>query len=128
MGRLDEKMFVCRAVGRSMEPRIHDGDYVVFRAKPAGTRQGRIVLVQYRGAADPDTGGSYTVKRYSSEKAAAEGGDWRHARIVLSPTNPQYEPIVFSPGGERACGGHRGDGDGAAGRGIAPWPSPSRRW
>ena len=97
MGRLDERMFVCRAVGRSMEPRIHDGDCVVFRAKPAGTRQGRIVLVQYRGAADPDTGGSYTVKRYSSEKVAAEGGDWRHARIVLSPTNPEYEPIVFSP-------------------------------
>ena len=62
-----------------------------------GLRQGKIVLVQYRGAADPDTGGSYTVKRYSSEKVAAEGGDWRHARIVLSPTNPQYEPIVFSP-------------------------------
>ena len=48
---------------------------MVFRAKPAGTRQGRIVLVQYRGEADPDTGGSYTVKRYSSEKVAAEGGD-----------------------------------------------------
>ena len=96
-GRLDERMFVCRAVGRSMEPRIHDGDYVVFRAKPAGTRQGKIVLVQYRGEADPDTGGSYTVKRYSSEKAASEDDDWRHARIVLSPINPEYEPIVFSP-------------------------------
>ena len=97
VGRLDERMFVCRAVGRSMEPRIHDGDYVVFRAKPAGTRQGKIVLVQYRGAADPDTGGSYTVKRYSSEKAASKDDDWRHARIVLSPINPEYEPIVFSP-------------------------------
>lgn len=97
VGRLDKRMFVCRAVGRSMEPRIHDGDYVVFRAKPAGTRQGKIVLVQYRGEADPDTGGSYTVKRYSSEKAASEDDDWRHARIVLSPINPEYEPIVFSP-------------------------------
>ena len=85
VGRLDERMFVCRALGRSMEPRIHDGDYVVFRAKPAGTRQGRIVLVQYRGAADPDTGGSYTVKRYSSEKVAAEGDDWRHALTRPSP-------------------------------------------
>ena len=97
VGRLDKRMFVCRAVGRSMEPRIHDGDYVVFRAKPAGTRQGKIVLVQYRGAADPDTGGSYTVKRYSSEKAASEEDDWHHARIMLSPINPEYEPIVFSP-------------------------------
>ena len=96
VGRLDERMFVCQAVGRSMEPRIHDGDYVVFRTRPSGTRQGKIVLVQYRGEADPDTGGSYTVKRYSSTTVASEDGEWRHARIELSPTNPDYEPIVLS--------------------------------
>ena len=79
-----------------MEPRIHDGDYVVFRAKPSGSRQGKIVLVQYRGDADPDTGGSYTVKRYSSTKTGAEDGDWRHTRIKLSPVNPEYEPIILS--------------------------------
>ena len=44
VGRLDERMFVCRAVGRSMEPTIRDGDYLVFRAKPEGTRQDKIVL------------------------------------------------------------------------------------
>ena len=96
VGRLDERMFVCRAVGRSMEPRIHDGDYVVFRANTSGTRQGKIVLVEYRGDADPDTGGSYTVKRYSSKKEASEDGGWRHARVELSPINPDYEPIVLS--------------------------------
>ena len=96
VGRLDERMFVCRAVGRSMEPKIRDGDYVVFRAKPPGTRQGKIVLVQYRGDADPDTGGSYTVKRYSSKKVTSEDGDWRHTRVVLSPINPSYDPIVLS--------------------------------
>lgn len=97
-GRLDEHMFVCRAVGRSMEPTIRDGDFIVFRAKPVGSRQGKIVLVQYRGPADPDTGGSFTVKRYSSEKVEADDGDWRHAKIVLSPTNRAYEPIVLMPG------------------------------
>ena len=95
VGRLDERMFVCRAIGRSMEPSIRDGDYIVFRAKPAGTRQGKIVLAQYRGPADPDTGGAFTVKRYSSEKATADEGSWRHTRIVLSPTNPAYQPIVL---------------------------------
>ena len=45
-----------RAVGRSMEPMIHDGDFLVFRANPVGTRQGKIVLAQYRGPADPETG------------------------------------------------------------------------
>ena len=97
IGRLNERMFICRVVGHSMEPTIRDGDYVVFRAKPTGTRQGKIVLAQYRGIADPDTGGAFTVKRYSSEKEAVEDGDWRHTRVVLSPLNPDYEPIVVFP-------------------------------
>ena len=96
IGKLDEGMFVCRAVGRSMEPSIRDGEYLVFRAKPAGTRQGKIVLVQYRGPADPDTGGAFAVKRYRSEKKESPGGGWRHSRVTLSPTNPAYDPIVLT--------------------------------
>jgi SOS-response transcriptional repressor LexA len=96
VGTLDDRMFVCRAVGRSMEPTIHDGDFLVFRADPVGTRQGRIVLAQYRGAADPDTGGSFTVKRYRSEKEAADSS-WRHTRVTLEPLNRSFEPIVFGP-------------------------------
>lgn len=95
VGKLDEQMFVCRAVGRSMEPTIRDGDYVVFRSKPGGTRQGKILLVQYRGPEDPETGGTFTVKRYSSEKGD-DGDGWRHTRVVLSPTNPDYRPIVLT--------------------------------
>jgi SOS-response transcriptional repressor LexA len=94
MGRLDDQMFVAQAVGRSMEPTIHDGDLLVFRANPVGTRQGKIVLAQYRGQADPETGGAFTVKRYSSEKREAEEGEWRHSRIILSPLNKEFEPIV----------------------------------
>jgi hypothetical protein len=75
---------------------MRDGDYVVFRARPTGTREGKIVLAQYRGIADPDTGGAFTVKRYASEKEAAEEGGWRHTRVVLSPLNPDYAPIVVS--------------------------------
>ena len=96
IGKLDERMFVCRAIGRSMEPTIRDGDYAVFRAMPAGTRQGKIVLAQYRGPADPDTGGAFTVKRYSSEKRETDKGKWRHTRIVLSPINPEYTPIIIT--------------------------------
>jgi len=95
VGRIDERMFVCRAIGRSMEPTIRDGDYIVFRAKPAGTRQGKIVLAQYRGPADPDTGGAFTVKRYSSEKEGDDEGGWRHTKVTLSPTNPEYSPIIL---------------------------------
>jgi type III restriction enzyme len=95
IGRLDERMFVCRATGRSMEPTIRDGDYIVLRANPVGTRQGKIVLAQYHGPADSDTGGAFTIKKYSSEKDADEDNEWRHTRIILSPLNPEYKPIVI---------------------------------
>lgn len=95
-GKLDERMFVARAVGRSMEPKIYDGDYLVFRANPVGSRIGKIVLVQYRGPADPESGGAYTVKRYDSEKKFEEGGEWRHERITLSPANPEFSPIILT--------------------------------
>lgn len=94
---LSKGMFVAQAVGRSMEPKIRNGDYLVFRAAPEGTRQGKIVLVQYRGPADPDTGGSYTIKVYSSVKRLDESENEFRQQIVLNPLNPEYEPIHLSP-------------------------------
>ena len=61
-GRLKE-MFAAYVSGRSMEPLIPDGALCLFRRNPTGTRQGRVVLVQDRRIVDPDTGGSFTVKR-----------------------------------------------------------------
>jgi type III restriction enzyme len=95
-GNLDERMFVTKVVGRSMEPRIYDGEYCVFRANPVGSRQGKIVLAQYRGPADPDNGGSFTVKRYSSEKTSDSNEGWRHTKITLSPLNPEFNPIELT--------------------------------
>jgi SOS-response transcriptional repressor LexA len=98
--KLREGMFVAQVVGKSMEPRIPDGSYCVFRAPVQGSRQGKIVLVQHHGLHDPETGGRYTVKRYDSEKITDETGGWRHARVTLSPLNPEYEPIVLTPESE----------------------------
>src|SRR5262249_12042806 len=84
-------------VGRSMEPRIPDGSYGVFRARPAGTRQGKVLLVQYQGPADPETGGAYTVKRYSSEKIVTEDGNLVNVSVTLAPENSEFEPIVLTP-------------------------------
>ena len=53
-------------------------------------------MAQYRGTADPETGGTFTVKRYSSEKVPDGSGSWRHKSIVLSPLNPDYKPIVLN--------------------------------
>ncbi len=36
------------------------------------------------------------MKRQSSEKGADPEGGWRHTRVVLSPLNPDYEPIEIS--------------------------------
>ena len=98
--KLDSRMFIARAVGDSMIPRIHSGEYLVFRTDPAGSRQGKIVLAQYRGPADPETGGSYCVKQYRSSKVVDRGESWHHQQVVLAPLNPDYEPIILAPKNE----------------------------
>lgn len=92
-------MFIAQVVGESMNRRVPNGAWCVFRANPGGTRHGKIVVAQHRAIDDPDTGGSYTLKRYASEKVADEDGGWRHARIVLSPesTDSSFLPIVLEP-------------------------------
>lgn len=95
MGRLNRNMFVLQAEGRSMEPLIHDGDYCVFRANPAGSRQGKTVLIQHRNFYDADYAGSYSIKTYTSKKTYDEFGNWSHEEIVLQPKNPDYKPIII---------------------------------
>ena len=97
-GKLDEEMFVLQASGRSMEPKIHDGDLCVMRAWPQGSRVGMIVLAQHHETSDPDTGGAYSVKRFTSEKAVYEDGSWCHEKITLLPLNPDYAPIEMGEG------------------------------
>ena len=92
-------LFVALVAGESMNRRIPNGAWCLFRANPAGTREERAVVVQHRSIADPDTGGRYTVKRYSSEKVVAEEGGWRHQRITVWPDSdrPAFEVIVIDP-------------------------------
>ena len=97
-GKLDRDMFVVQASGRSMEPKIHDGDLCLMRLNPHGSRNGMIVLAQHRETYDPETGGAYSIKRYSSEKVATDDGSWQHERIVLHPLNPEYNDIEMKDG------------------------------
>ena len=97
-GKLNHNMFVVRAVGNSMEPRIHDGDLCVFRANPAGSREGKIVLVQNHTSYDPEYGGSYAIKLYTSEKSFSDEGSWQHLSIKLKPLNQDFSPIVLNEG------------------------------
>jgi hypothetical protein len=88
--RLTSDMFVAQVVGRSMEPVIPDGSRCVFRGIPAGSRNGRLVLVEDRRKS-AEGGERYTVKRYMSRKLETEEG-WRHERITMEPLNPEFEP------------------------------------
>ncbi len=89
-------LFVIQVVGESMNRRIPNGAWCLFRKDPGGTRQRKVVLVEHSEIADTDTG-QYTVKVYESTKVTLPDGTWRHASIILHPdtTDQGYEPIVL---------------------------------
>ncbi len=92
-------LFVAQVVGESMNRRIPNGSWCLFRANPQGTRVGKVVVAQHRSISDPELGGSYTVKVYSSDKERTSDGDWRHVRVELSPdsADPAFKSILFGP-------------------------------
>jgi SOS-response transcriptional repressor LexA len=89
-------MFAIKVRGHSMEPKIPDGSWCLFRKCSPGSREGKIVLVQFSSLGDVDTGGRFTVKQYHSEKTVTEDA-WVHQRIQLLPLNPDYMPIEVEP-------------------------------
>lgn len=77
-------MFVIRVQGESMNKRIPNGSWCLFRQVPGGTKNGKVVLVQHSSIADTDHGGSYTVKVYQSEKRQIDDA-LVNEKIILSP-------------------------------------------
>lgn len=92
---LSPDLFVAHVTGRSMEPRIPDGSLNLFKLKPAGSRQGKILLIERFGISDATA--RYTIKRYTSEKREGGDGQWEHTRIRLEPLNPEFEPWDVGP-------------------------------
>jgi phage repressor protein C with HTH and peptisase S24 domain len=98
--RLADDLFVAHVAGKSMEPRIPDGSLNLFRFHPAGSRQGKILLIQRFGVTDETA--QFTVKRYTSVKRITGGDEWgdaqwEHDRIRLEPLNPAFEPWDVGP-------------------------------
>ena len=87
--RLSQDLFVAHVEGRSMEPRIPDGSLNLFRLHPAGSRQGKILLIERFGVLDQTA--RYTIKRYTSRKVVTSEEEWRHDQIRLEPLNPEFE-------------------------------------
>ncbi len=95
--RISAGYFVAQVLGESMNRRIPNGSWCLFKHNPGGSREGKIVLVQHRHIQDVEQGGHYTVKEYHSEKINTGDDSWEHARIVLKPkTNALgYKEIIL---------------------------------
>lgn len=91
-GRLNESMFIVRAVGDSMMPKINNGDYCVFKkygmGSMVGSREGQIVLVE---KSDFDTKANYVIKKYHHI-----GKGTSDERIELKSLNQDYEDIILT--------------------------------
>ena len=94
--RLQKGHFVARVVGNSMNKRIPNGSWCLFKENPGGSRNNKVIIVQHKDIQDQDTGTSCTVKLYSSEKSN-DGDAWRHSKIVLKPDSyiDGYMELVF---------------------------------
>ncbi|MCU1236745.1 MAG: hypothetical protein JWP63_4712 [Candidatus Solibacter sp.] len=95
--QLSPDLFVGHVTGRSMEPRIPDGSLNLFRLHPAGSRQGKILLIERFGVLDETA--RYTIKRYTSRKVHRSEDEWQHENVRLEPLNPEFEAWDVDPEG-----------------------------
>jgi endonuclease YncB( thermonuclease family) len=86
-------LFVAQVVGESMNRRIPNGAFCVWRAPVEGSRTGRVVLVESREISDAETGGSYTVKLY--ERVSDD-----LVRLVPDSDRKEFDPIELHGDGE----------------------------
>jgi SOS-response transcriptional repressor LexA len=86
--------FICKVIGESMNKKIPNGSYCLFKQDEGGTRNGRIVLVESTNIHDSEFGSGYTVKEYHSEWSNSND-ERKHESIVLKPlsTDPDYSEI-----------------------------------
>jgi hypothetical protein len=64
---------------------------------PAGSKEGRILLVQHHSITDTATSGSYTIKKYTRSIEMDKNGE-EVKTIILEPLNRDYKPIVLESG------------------------------
>jgi hypothetical protein len=80
--KMDRRLFVAQVVGQSMNNRIPDGAWCLWRLHRGGEdRLGKVVLAQHRDLHDDGLGAGFTVKVYEAEQKQADGR-WT---VVLRP-------------------------------------------
>ncbi len=88
--------FACKIIGESMNRVIPNGSICLFKTYTGGSRNGKILLIEYRELQDPDFSSAFTIKTYASEKIVTEE-NWEHTSIVLRPNSydSSYQDIII---------------------------------
>ena len=89
--------FACKIIGESMNRVIPNGSICLFKQYEGGSRNGKIVLLEYRDIQDPDFNSAFAIKTYSSEKSILEES-WGHESIILKPNSydSTYKDIIIT--------------------------------
>jgi DUF2075 family protein/SOS-response transcriptional repressor LexA len=77
--------FIARVRGDSMNKRIPNGAWCLFRRRPAGSLEGRILVVAHRSILDSETGAHFTIKRYRRTRSVSADGASSTVSISLEP-------------------------------------------
>jgi len=93
----NKNYFACRIVGESMNRVIPNGSICLFKPYTGGSRNGKILLIEYRDIQDPDFNSAFTIKTYLSEKSITEE-TWGHEAITLRSNSydGSYEDMKFT--------------------------------
>lgn len=93
----NKEYFACRIVGESMNRVIPNGSICLFKPNKGGSRNGKILLIEYRDLQDPDFKSAFTIKTYLSEKSITEE-TWGHETITLRSNSydSSYEDMKFT--------------------------------
>jgi hypothetical protein len=89
--------FACKIMGESMNRVIPNDSICLFKTYTGGSRNGKILLIEYRDIQDPDFNSVFTIKTYTSEKSIMED-NWEHTSIILRPNSydSSYQNIIIT--------------------------------
>ena len=76
---------------------IPNNSICLFKTYTGGSRNGKILLIEYRDIQDPDFNSAFTIKTYTSEKNIMEE-NWEHTSIILRPNSydSSYQNIIIT--------------------------------
>jgi len=88
--------FVCQVIGDSMDRKIKNGAWCLFKKINGEPKDGDIVLVEHYNIQDADFGAGYTIKSFYSKKEITDGS-LSNKQVVLKPLSydPKYKSIVL---------------------------------